>query len=263
MRSLWADAAIEPRREIDDNGLAEIYAYPSRLTEPWIQANFVSSADGGVTADGHSEGLSSPADKRVFALGRLLCDVILVGAGTARAEQYEAVSLPAKDIAYREAQGLAPLPRIAVVTQSCDFHPDSGLFATPPAQSTLVITCESASQTRRSALTDAGAEIIIAGKEDVDVGTAVEAFNARGLLRVNCEGGPHLFGQLVAKDLVDQLCLTVAPLCVGAGPARLAEGARFTTTRQMTLASVLNEDGFLMLRYRRGPRYAQPYVDLR
>ena len=42
-----------------------------------------------VGADGRSGTVNTPADNRVFALQRALCDAVLVGSGTARAEGYE------------------------------------------------------------------------------------------------------------------------------------------------------------------------------
>ncbi|MER6799386.1 dihydrofolate reductase family protein, partial [Amycolatopsis mediterranei] len=74
---------------------------------------------------------------------------------------------------------------------------------------------------------------------------------ARGLRRVDCEGGPGLFARLVAADLVDQLCLTVAPLLVAGTAGRIAAGAAPAAARRLALASILVEDGFTFLRYRR------------
>ncbi len=65
--------------------LAEIYAYPDGT---WVRANFISSADGAVSLDGRSGGLSGKADRLLFHVLRALADIILVGAGTVRAEHY-------------------------------------------------------------------------------------------------------------------------------------------------------------------------------
>ena len=72
--------------ELDLPALAEAYAYPR---ERWLRANFVSSADGAAYVDGRSGGLSSAGDKRIFGVLRVLADVVLVGAGTARVEEYK------------------------------------------------------------------------------------------------------------------------------------------------------------------------------
>ena len=77
---------LEPADELDLLGLAEAYAYPR---ERWLRANFVTSTDGAAYVDGRSEGLSSAGDKQVFGILRVLTNVVLVGAGTARAEEYK------------------------------------------------------------------------------------------------------------------------------------------------------------------------------
>ncbi len=53
---------------------------------PWVRANMIESADGAAAVDGLSGGLGGAADREVFGLLRALAGVILVGAGTARAE---------------------------------------------------------------------------------------------------------------------------------------------------------------------------------
>jgi 5-amino-6-(5-phosphoribosylamino)uracil reductase len=53
---------------------------------------------------------------------------------------------------------------------------------------------------------------------------AIEALRETGLGRVLGEGGPSLNGQLAAADLVDEWCLTVAPIVVGGGSKRIVAG---------------------------------------
>jgi riboflavin biosynthesis pyrimidine reductase len=233
-----------------DRELEELYDYPPDLARPWVQVNFVSSADGAATAAGRSDGLSSPADKKIFALGRDLADVVLVGAGTAIVEGYRGVKRTEVRAERRARLGLSAVPPIAVVTGRCSIGPQTPLVAhteVPP----IVLTTEAAPARCRDDLTAAGAEVVIVGEQRVELDRVLAALAARGLLRVCCEGGPHLFGELVAAGLVDQLCLTVAPLLAGAGAARITEGLARPQPLDLELASALTEDGFLMLRYRR------------
>ena len=72
--------------ELDDFELAEAYAYPR---ERWLRTNMVMSADGAGSLDGLSGGLSAAGDKRVFGILRALANVVLVGSGTAEAENYK------------------------------------------------------------------------------------------------------------------------------------------------------------------------------
>ncbi|TLW95138.1 pyrimidine reductase family protein [Saccharomonospora piscinae] len=240
----------DPAGPLTDARLERLYDYPAGLTRPFVQVNFVSSADGAVSVAERSEGLSHPADKRVFALGRDLADVVLVGAGTARAEGYRGVRAREVRTERRRRLGLSPLPPIAVVTGRCGVTPDDP-FVADTAVPPLVITTREAPQQRKAALTGAGVDVIEAGTHTVDPATALAALADRELLRVDCEGGPQLFGALAAADLVDQLCLTVAPLLAGAGAGRVVAGAPSPAPRSLRLASVLHEDGFLLLRYRR------------
>ena len=126
--SAWWDAGVrrllpEPAGDLTADDLLAAYAPP----EDWprhVRVNFVASADGASSVDGLSGGLSSPADKRVFDLLRDLADVILVGAGTARAEGYGYPPYGADRRARRRALGLAELPTFAVVSGRLDLDPD-------------------------------------------------------------------------------------------------------------------------------------------
>ena len=250
MHALWPLTPGPEQDELSDADLERIYDYPERLDRPWVQVNFVSSADGAAWLDGHSEGLSHPADKRVFLLGRDLADVVLVGAGTAETEQYAGVKIGERRRERRQRLGLAPVPPIAVISARCSLPPDCPLLTdthVPP----IVFTTDAAPHERRTALADAGAEVVVAGNGQVHLPSVLHELGERGMRRVNCEGGPRLMASMVAADLVDQLCLTLAPVLAGAGAERIVAGAVSDAPRKLTLASVLHEDGFLMLRYRR------------
>lgn len=232
MQSVWPPSPGEP-------DLESIYAYPEDLARPWVQVNFVSSADGAVEIDATSAGLSHAADREVFLLGRDLCDVVLVGAGTARAENYRGVRTGAKHVERRRRLGLQDVPPIAVLTKTADLDPASRLFTdthVPP----IIITTATADTTGLDA------EVIRVG----DLSEALEKLADRGLCRIDCEGGPGLFADLIAEDLVDQLCLTVAPLLTGGGAGRIAAGPP-SPPRRMELASILTDEGYTFLRYRR------------
>ncbi|WP_432705004.1 pyrimidine reductase family protein [Actinokineospora globicatena] len=250
---LWPPSPVSPGQAspdvVDDTELERIYDYPPDLDRAWVQSNFVTSTDGAVSVDGRSAGLSSPGDKRILALGRDLADVILVGWGTARAEHYRGVKPTEVRVARRARLGLSEVPPIAVVTARGSVTPDSHLVrdtVAPP----LVITTLQAPADRRSALVDAGVDVIVAGETEVDLQVALTELSARGLRRVNCEGGPRLLGSLIAADLVDQMCLTVSPVLAGGSSGRAAVGTDGVPIA-LTLASALTDEGFLMLRYRR------------
>jgi riboflavin biosynthesis pyrimidine reductase len=229
--------------ELDDAALARLYGYPR---ERWLRANMVSSADGAGFVEGRSGGLSSDADRRLFGVLRALSDVVLVGAGTARAEGYG----PAKRrgaLASLRA-GRPPTPPIALVSRTLGLDLTAPLFTqAPPEARTIVITCATSPGGARAEVARV-ADVIVAGDLTVDLEEAVAALRARGLSHVLCEGGPHLLGQVTAAGLLDELCLTVSPLLAGPGPHRITAGSPFPA-RPMTLAHVLEADGFLFCRY--------------
>ncbi|RJQ85251.1 pyrimidine reductase family protein [Amycolatopsis panacis] len=232
---------------LSDADLERIYGYPPACPGPFVQVNFVASADGAVAVNDLSAGLSNPADKRVFLLARDLADVILVGAGTAGAEGYRGARTNPVRAARRERLGRCPVPPVAVVTRSGALDPAAPLFTdthVPP----IVLTTARADT---AALTRAGAEVLVCGEDDVDLERALALLSERGLRRVDCEGGPRLFASLAAAGLVDQLCLTVAPILAGGGAGRIAAGPAVIPPQGLELASVLVEDSAVLLRYRR------------
>jgi riboflavin biosynthesis pyrimidine reductase len=234
--------------DVSDADLAALYAY---RREPWLRANMVASADGAGDLGGLSAGLSSPGDRRVFGVLRALADVVMAGAGTVRTENYK----PARDRReWRFARaGRTVTPPIAVVSASLDMDPDAALFTDAPADArTIVITCERSPAGRRKALAEA-ADVIVAGDSAVDLGQAVRVLRERGLVRMLCEGGPHLLAGLVASGLLDELCLTIGPLLAGPGATRIVSGAPLPQERPMSLRHVLEEDGFLFCRYTADP----------
>ena len=233
-----------PGDELDLLALAEVYAYPR---ETWLRANFVTSADGAAYTDGRSAGLSSPGDKQIFGILRVLADAVLVGAGTARTEEYKPARRRPTLAALRA--GRPATATIAVVTKSLQLDLASPLFTeTPPDARTIVITCAAAAPGLRAKTAEV-AEVIVAGEAEVDLIAALRALDDRGLTRVICEGGPHLLGDLAAAGLLDELCLSISPTLAGPGASRIIAGTPFPA-RPMTLTQALTaDDGFLYCRY--------------
>lgn len=226
--------------------------YAAGWTQPGgLRVDFVSSLDGAATVDGKSEGLQTRGDNAVFAALRDLADVVLVGGGTARAEGYAPVELPAERVARRREYGFAPVLPTAVISGHLNLDPDAALFTqAPPAARTVVITCAAADRETRSRL-QAVADVAICGEDAVDLAAARAALEDRGLRRILCEGGPSLFADLARARVADELCLSLTPLLAGPGALRVVRGTEWAEPRRdLTLAGLLEEEGALFVRYR-------------
>jgi riboflavin biosynthesis pyrimidine reductase len=235
-----------PADEVD---LVAAYAYPDG--RPWMRADMVASADGAATVDGYSEGLSGTADKEVFGLLRGLCDVVVVGATTARREGYGPARSNPRYLDLRQAAGQPPVPAIAVVSNSLDLDFTADLFtaATTP---TLLITSGKADPAAVAEARDV-VEVVVAGEDRVDMAAALDELARRGYRRQLTEGGPHLLGQIVTAGRLDELCLTISPLLTGSDAAlRIISGTHFDPPVRLRLDLLLEEDGNLFTRYLAG-----------
>jgi riboflavin biosynthesis pyrimidine reductase len=210
MRSIWPESG-----ELDESAVRAAYAQP-----PGVRANFVSSVDGAATLAGRSAGLGNPTDQKLMGVLREACDVVLVGAGTVRAENYDLVR-----------------PRMAIATRTLDVDPAEFAEA-------LIVTTATAPAGKRAAFKD----VLVCGEEEVDIRSMLDQLAERGLTRVLCEGGPHLLGSLQAATALDELCLTVSPTLAGPGASRITAGVPVVPQR-MRLAHVFTDDELLFTRY--------------
>ncbi len=218
--------------------------------KPWIVLNMITSVDGATTTGELSGALGGPADREVFMVLRSLPDAILVGAGTMHNENYGPPRLSDEARRWRTEQGLAPLPRIAVVSGNLSLTTDERAF-TDPDKRPWIITKANSDDSRREALS-AVADVIIAGRETVDLADAIDQLGNMGMNTILCEGGPSLNGTLFDLDLVDEICWTIAPSIVGGNSRRLISGAATERMVGMRLDRILEADGYLFMRYVRG-----------
>jgi riboflavin biosynthesis pyrimidine reductase len=104
----------------DTDDLAELYAPPR---QPWLRANMVTTVDGGATgASGKSGSINNDVDKVVFNHLRATADVIVVGAGTARAEGYRPTDRPIVVVSRRDEvpETLRGAPEGSVLVRALD-----------------------------------------------------------------------------------------------------------------------------------------------
>ena len=237
----------------DQTLITEFYAYPDDLQKCWVRANMIVSLDGAATQDGKSGGLGGAGARAVFNLMRETADVILMGASTVRIENYSGVQLSVPQRQARQRRGQAEVPPIAIVTASADLEPEAKIFTRTEVQPLILTTAHTVGDARRRL--GAVAEVLDASGTDrtrVDPARALQILAERKLLRVLTEGGPSLLGLLIEEDLLDELCLTIAPVLVGGGAPRIVTGVGQARTR-MRVSHLLTEDeGYLYTRYVRG-----------
>ncbi len=241
---------------------------PLRSDRATVISNFVSTLDGVVSyntpeqAGGGEISGFNDADRFVMGLLRAVSDAVLIGAGTLRAGYGEAWShrfthpeAAGALTAYRAQLGLAPEPTTVVVSRGGEVdlsHPGLG---NPEVPVMIVTTERGAGVIQRQQLGD-HIEVVAAGAESVEPRLIVAALAERGARLVLCEGGPHLFGQMLRDHLIDELFLTVAPQVAGRAPQTprlsLVEGAQFTVADApwSRLVDLRRSDNHLFTRYR-------------
>jgi riboflavin biosynthesis pyrimidine reductase len=199
--------------------------------------------------EGRVGALSSDTDKTVFRLLRSLADVVLVGAGTFRAERYAPSRLADHLRQWRVERGRPPVPPIAVVSRSLDLDLEAPVFTDTEVR-TLVVTTADADPEARARIAEV-ADVVVAGESRLDPAAALRALRERGHEIVLCEGGGVLNAELLAAGLLDELCLTVSPR-VGGDPSRIVADAPRIPLADLRLAHVLADGDELYLRYLTG-----------
>ena len=245
--------ALGPVSSTEESGLAHYYAYPETLSSCWVRANFISSLDGAATADGRSGALGGAGDRAVFRLMRELADVVVVGAGTVRVETYSGAQLGVAERQRRCARGQHEVPPIAIVTRSADLDHGLPVFTQTEVPPLLLTTREAAADARaRYAGLAEVYDCSAADTGDVDLGAALRTLAALGLIRVLAEGGPSLLGTFIADGLLDELCLTIAPMLVGGVARRVVSGPGQVHTKMRRTHVLTDDDGYLYTRYVKG-----------
>jgi riboflavin biosynthesis pyrimidine reductase len=240
---------------------------------PTVIANFVSSVDG-VVALGPSEPAAgggeisgfSHADRYMMALLRALADVVIVGAGTVRVGSkhrwtagYLQPALGGEFAAWRSELWLSAQPTTIVVTASGKLDPNHPGLSTPDVPVIIATTSAGAERLNQRPL-PANMKVEAVGAADrVPAGAILDLVQRTGARLALCEGGPHLFGELLRARLIDELFLTMAPQIIGrdssAQRLALVEGTSFGEGhgRWSRLIDVRHAGDDLFLRYRFEP----------
>jgi riboflavin biosynthesis pyrimidine reductase len=234
---------LPEEREINAPADLESVYEPPESTH--LRANFVVSLDGAVELNGRSRALGGAGDRAAFMAMRAVCDAVMVGAGTVRAEHYGPVVLDDEVRRRRTDRGQEDLPRLAVVTRKGDLDPEWSLFRAGQRPILLTTTMAIENHPQLSEASD----VFSCGDDEVDIADALSSLAGIGLRRVLCEGGPTLMNALLAADVVDEMCLTFSPVIVGPGNKRLVGEQILPRPADFRLQGLLEDEGFLLARY--------------
>ena len=228
---------------------AAVYAdLPHNDARPAVRLNMIVSVDGGTSWNGVSGALGGPADKALFGVLRSLADVVLVASATMQGEHYGPAVLPAPVQDARRERGQTPVPPIAVVTRDLPVRLEHALLHgcdRAPDRGDRLVGFGGRSEASRGRRR--GDHRRRARRRPRPCGHALGASGAQSVL---AEGGPTLNGQLARAGLLDELCVTLAPLLASGDAKRLIAGSTLDALEPLDLRSICEEDDYLFLRYR-------------
>jgi diaminohydroxyphosphoribosylaminopyrimidine deaminase/5-amino-6-(5-phosphoribosylamino)uracil reductase len=185
------------------------FAMVCGLGRPFVMLKLASSLDGRIaTASGESRWITGPEARAKGHLLRSRVDAIIVGSGTALADDPELTARRGGRILHRP---------IRVLVDSGLRVPPSAKLYREGADRTWVLCGSRAGARRRKALEDLGARLfevpMRAGK--LDLKRAAAKLAREGLTEVLVEGGGSLAAALLRARLVDELHWFVAPRLLG------------------------------------------------
>ncbi|WP_328680254.1 bifunctional diaminohydroxyphosphoribosylaminopyrimidine deaminase/5-amino-6-(5-phosphoribosylamino)uracil reductase RibD [Streptomyces sp. NBC_00322] len=194
-----------------------------RLGRPFVLWKYAATLDGRIAAkDRSSRWITSPESRADVHRLRAEADAVVVGSGTARADD--------PHLAVRGIEGADQPLRVVLDTEATAVGP--GARVLDDAAPTLIAVAEDA----EAQLPDAVEVVRLprAGR-GLSVAALLEALHQRGIRSVLLEGGPTLAGAFVAAGTVDKVVGYLAPVLLGAGPAALADAGISTITEALRL----------------------------
>ena len=176
---------------------------------PWFHAKWAMTLDGKIASRaGNSRWISNDASRAVVHQLRGRMDAILIGIGTALADDPLLTARPAG-------------PRLAirvVIDSEARLPLASQLVQTISQAPVLLISTPRAPKERRDALAAAGVEVLIVNPDQAghpQLSTVAMELGRRRLTNVLIEGGGKLLGAFFDEGLIDEVHTFVAPKIVG------------------------------------------------
>lgn len=223
---------------------------------PYVAINMVTTLDGRVSVDGKASPIGSHVDRLIMRNIRCAADVILVGAGTVRAEEMN-LTVPDVLSEKRKARGLSEQPIGVILAGSSDLPLHRKVFRSK-AQSVVVIAGGNAPGTTLREAAGLGVRILRTGgpgsPDPSEVLTLLkEHLNVRTVV---LEGGPSVNGSFLSSGTVHEILLTLSPKIFRSkgNPLTLdASDGAYPDVTEFVLTSVHAslKEGELYLRYLR------------
>lgn len=177
---------------------------------PWVTLKLATTIDGRIaTASGESRWITGPQARRATHAMRLAHDAVMVGSGTARADDPD---LRVRDLGARHQ------PVRIVIDSRLSHAAQSRLGQSAGQHPVWLCHTDAAPNAARAAWAATGATLIqCAATPDghADLRDALQALAARGLTRILCEGGAQLAAGLIREDLADELVHFTAGALIG------------------------------------------------
>ena len=186
----------------------------ARTGRPHVLFKSAMSLDGKVaTHTGDSKWISGPDSRRRAHAWRGEIDAVVVGIGTALADDPLLTS---------RVDGASRQPRRVVFDSEGRLPLDSQLVMSAPEIPLTVVVSRGAPRTATDGLEFAGADVIVATgqNEPARIRSALDQLGAAGISSVLLEGGPRLAGSFLDAGEVDELRLFIAPVVLGGSNAR-------------------------------------------
>ncbi|WP_380676383.1 2,5-diamino-6-(ribosylamino)-4(3H)-pyrimidinone 5'-phosphate reductase [Salinigranum sp. GCM10025319] len=183
---------------------------------------------------------------------RAAADAVMVGVGTVLADDPHLTLDDDDRRVHRLRSGRSGNPA-RVVADSRGRTPLDARILDDAAETYLLVT-EAASASRREALADAGAHVLVTPDDEaghVDLSAGIPILESEGIDRLMVEGGGELIASLFEGELVDELSVYVGSLVVGGRDApTLVDGEGFVDDfPRLDLRGVERVDDGVVLRY--------------
>ncbi|HWX74749.1 MAG TPA: bifunctional diaminohydroxyphosphoribosylaminopyrimidine deaminase/5-amino-6-(5-phosphoribosylamino)uracil reductase RibD [Solirubrobacteraceae bacterium] len=209
-----ADGELAARARL----LNQAFRKHARVGRPWVLFKSAMTLDGKVaTRTGDSKWISGEASRELAHRWRASVDAVMVGIGTALADDPQLTARPPG-----LTEELARQPRRVVFDTLGRLPPTSQLVAAAAQVPLTVVVSRAAAHADTDALEAAGVQVLVATGENepARVRSGLDQLGSLGIAAALLEGGPHLAGAFLDAGEIDEIRLFLAPLVLGGSAAR-------------------------------------------